>query len=174
MSFVYDQEKMAKASGKFLPISYKQSVVICDFVRGKNVQKIKRALNNVLGMQQAVPFTRFSHGAGHKPGIGPGKYPIKAVTHFITLIESAEANAQNKGLAAANLCIVHAMANNAGNSWHYGRQRRRRRKISHVELIVAEKAPVEKKNAKKAPGKETPAAKKQPQSPKKGPEADKK
>ncbi|MDD5086915.1 MAG: 50S ribosomal protein L22, partial [Candidatus Nanoarchaeia archaeon] len=71
-------EHMAKAVGILLPISTKQAVEICNMLRGGNLQKAKTFLEEVADMKKAVKFDRFSEGAGHKKGMGPGKYPVKA------------------------------------------------------------------------------------------------
>ncbi len=97
--------------------------------------------------EEAVRFTRFNKGVGHKPGIGPGRYPIKASKEILDLLKSAEANAQFKVLNTANLIIGHISANKASDSWHYGRQRRRKMKRTNVEVILAEK--VQKKDEPK-------------------------
>lgn len=39
-----------------------------------------------------------------------GKYPVKVANHFLSVLESAEANAEYKGLDTENLVITHASA----------------------------------------------------------------
>lgn len=129
---------MAKATGRSLPISTKQSIAICQFIRRKNVQKMKTFLEDVMNMKRAVPFTKFTNGLGHKPGIGPGRYPITAAAEILGLLKSAESNAQLKGLNTANLIIGMAKANEASKAWHYGRQRRRKMRRSNIDLILIE------------------------------------
>ena len=152
----YNKETMAKVAGMALPISTKQSIVICDFIRNKNVQKMKDFLNDVIKMKKAVPFTRFNKGMGHKRGIGPGRYPIKTSTEILGLLESAESNAQFKGLNSSNLVIGYAKADKAGSTWHYGRQRRRKMKRTNLEIILIEK---ESKHDKKKDNKKVEAKK---------------
>ncbi len=74
----------------------------------------------------------------------------------MNLINNVEANAQFKGLNAANLIITHINANKASNVMHFGRKRSRRAKRTNVEIVVQEKAV--KESAKKEV-KETKAAK---------------
>jgi len=124
----YKKENMARVQGTALPISTKQSVEICNFIKNKNVAKAKQLLLGVID----------------KTGIGPGRYPEKASEHFIQMIESVEANAQFKGLNTSNLVIVHASAHLAGKSWHYGRKSRRKMKRTNLEIVVEEKKAVEK------------------------------
>ncbi|HLG24240.1 MAG TPA: 50S ribosomal protein L22 [Candidatus Nanoarchaeia archaeon] len=140
----YKKENMARVQGTALPISTKQSVEICNFIKNKNVAKAKQLLLGVIDKKVAVPFNRYNWDLGHKTGIGPGRYPEKASEHFIQMIESVEANAQFKGLNTSNLVIVHASAHLAGKSWHYGRKSRRKMKRTNLEIVVEEKKAVEK------------------------------
>ncbi len=136
----YDQEHMARAIGVSLPISFKQSVEICSFIKNKNVGEVKKVLEKVVEKKVAIPFKRYNWDLGHKTKIGPARYPEKASKEFIKLIENVEANAQFKGLNTSNLIISHVSAHRAGKVWHYGRKSRRRMKRTNVEIVVEEKA----------------------------------
>lgn len=130
---------MAKALGLALPISFKQSVEICSFIKNRNVAAAKKILNNVVEHKLAIPFKRYNFDLSHKKKIGPGRYPEKASREFIKLIEDAESNAQFKGLNTSNLAILHISAHKASKAWHYGRKTRRTMKRTNVEIIVEEK-----------------------------------
>ena len=136
----YNQEHMARAIGMALPISFKQSVEICNFIESKNVNEVKKMLQSVAEKKLAIPFKRYNWDLGHKKKIGPARYPEKASKEFIKLIENVEANAQFKGLNTSNLIIAHVSAHKAGKTWHFGRKSRRRMKRTNVEIIVEEKA----------------------------------
>ncbi len=136
----YNPEHMARAVGMALPISFKQSVEICNFIENRKVSDVKKILQAVIDKKEAVPFKRYNWDLGHKKGIGPGRYPEKASMQLIQLIESAESNAQFKGLNTSSLVISHISAHKAGKAWHYGRQSRRQMKRTNVEIIVEEKA----------------------------------
>ena len=148
----YEKEHMARAAGMALPISLKFSVEICRFIKNKKVGLAKKMLQDVIDKKRAVPFRRYDFDLAHKRKIGPGRYPEKASKHFIQLIETAEANAQFKGLNTSNLMISHISAHNAGKAWHYGRQSRRKMKRTNVEIFVEEKK-TEDKSKKQKPGK---------------------
>ena len=141
----YDEEHMARAVGIALPISFKQSVEVCRFIKNKNVTDAKKMLKRVLEKKQAVPFSRYNFDLGHKKKIGPGRYPERTSEELIKLIEDVEANAQFKGLNTSNLVITHISAHKAGKAWHYGRQSRRKMKRTNVEIVVEEKAKAENK-----------------------------
>lgn len=135
----YSKEHMAKALGTALPISFKQSVEICRFIKNRNVEEAKKILHNVAEKKAAVPFKRYNWDLGHKKKLGPASYPEKASKEFIRLIESVEANAQFKGLNTSNLIITHVSAHKAGKAWHFGRKTRRKMKRTNVEIVVEEK-----------------------------------
>ena len=139
----YSKEHMARAIGTALPISFKQSVEICRFIKSKNVNYAKKILQDVIEKKAAIPFRRYNWDLGHKKKIGPASYPEKASKEFIRLIESAEANAQFKGLNTSNLLIVHVSAHKAGKAWHFGRKTRRKMKRTNIELVVEEKKETE-------------------------------
>ena len=143
----YNKENMARAIGRALPISFKQSIEICKFIRNKNVNYAKNILNKVIEQKHAVPYTRFSSDIGHKKNIAAGRYPKKASMEILGLINNAEANAQFKGLNTANLVITHINANKAGKVMRFGRKRSREAKRTSVEIVVQERA--DKKSEKK-------------------------
>ncbi len=146
-------EHRARAVGLLMPISTKQSIEICRVIRGKNIQNAKKILNESKDMKKPIPYTRFTEGAGHKHGIGPGKYPVKACREILNLVNLVEANAQHKGLDTSSLEIIHICAKKGPKSWHYGRQSRIAMKRTHVEIIVEEKE-IKKKEVKKEQSKE--------------------
>ena len=140
---------MAIAVGRSLPISFKQSVEICRFIKNKNVNYAKKILQSVVNKKAAIPFRRYNSDLGHKRKVGPARYPEKASIHFIKLIENVEANAQFKGMNTSNLIIAHVSAHKAGKAWHFGRKQRRRMKRTNVEIVVEEKLSSKSIGAKK-------------------------
>ncbi|MBU1201696.1 MAG: 50S ribosomal protein L22 [Nanoarchaeota archaeon] len=136
-SYQKSEENTARAVLLDAPISTKQSIEVCSKLRTKTVEYAKKFLEGVKKKEKAVKYTRFTEGAGHKKGIGPGKYPIKTAGYILKLVQSAESNATSKGLGS-DLKIVHLSAQRASTPWHQGRLRRRKMKRSHIELVVQE------------------------------------
>ena len=134
------QEKdLVKVSGSNLPISMKHAIEICSFMKGKEIAKIRKVLNNVLEEKEVIKLKRFYHKRGHKKGHqGPGFYPKKASMHFLQLLTTLEGNAKNKGLNSELLKIEKAITNQESLSWHYSRHRGRRMKRTHVEIYASE------------------------------------
>lgn len=149
------KENAAQAVGTNLPISTKQAIEIANHLRGMPLARAKLLMEQVASLKKPIPFTRFTEGAGHKHGIGPGKYPVKACTHILALLNSVEANAQQKGLNTSAVVITHIAAQRGPHAWHYGRKRRIAMKRTHLEVMVEEQA--EKAATKATPEKKKPA-----------------
>lgn len=122
---------------KNLPISTKQSVEICRFIRNMELQKAKTVLSNVVKMKQAVPYLRYKMNIPHKAGMSSARYPVKASQHILKLLESVEHNAIKEGMSK-DLVISHISAHKGIRQWHYGRQRRRKTKATHIKIILTE------------------------------------
>lgn len=134
------KEHFAIAKSLNLPISTKQSVEISNFIRKKETSKAKMLLNEVLEHKKAVPFKRYNRDTGHKSGnIASGRYPEKAIQNFLKLINTAEANAEDKGLDSKNLIITEMKSDQGPQQWHQGRMRRRKMKNTHLSIKVMEK-----------------------------------
>lgn len=132
------KEHFASLFVRDLPISTKQCVEICRFLRNKKLDKAKRMLNDVISKQRAVPFKKYNRDMGHKPGIAAGRYPVKAAKEILRLLNSVEANADNKGLDVDKLVLFDIHASQGMNQWHYGRKRRIRMKRTHIIIKVKE------------------------------------
>jgi len=132
------KEHFAIAKSLNLPISTKQSYEIANFLRGKELNKAKVILEDVLKKKIAIPYRRYNRDTGHKPGIASGRYPEKASKAFLMLLNSVEANADNKGLDTGNLIISELRSTQGTQQWHAGRLRRRRMKRTHLYIKVEE------------------------------------
>lgn len=134
----YNKDNMARAFGRSLPISFKQSIEICNFIRNKKVDYAKNVLRRVIDHKQAIPFKRFNDNTGHKKNMMAGRYPEKASMEILSLLSSAESNAQFKGLNTSNLEIMHITANKASKAIHSGRKKSRLAKRTNLEIVVQE------------------------------------
>ena len=129
---------MAKVIGRALPVSTKYSIEVSSMIRGREVSTARKMLQEVMVLRRPVPHKRFKRDIPHKRKVGTGSYPIKVATEVVKLLDAVEANAQFKGLNTAHLIIAQIIVNKAGNQWHYGRQRRRQMKRTHIEIVVQE------------------------------------
>lgn len=181
----YQEEHMARAVIRDAGISTKHAIEICNWIRKRPLAEAQSMLRDVLEQKRAVPFKRFTEGAGHKRGrMAGGQYPMKASQHFLRLLQSVENNAQQKDLDVEKLVIDHIAAQKASRPIRFSRHRGRETKRSHVEIVVKEgeikksskktekpKAEAKKPEPKKAEGaeKKTEAPKKEPQPKKEAP-----
>jgi len=129
--------KQAVVNAKNLTISTKNSVEIANMIRNKKTARAKIMLEEVISLKKAVPYRRFDREVAHKTAIGPGKFPINACMEILRLIKGAEANAKNIGLNQ-NLYISSIIVNKGPMQWHPGRQKRRRMKNTHIQIILKE------------------------------------
>jgi large subunit ribosomal protein L22 len=142
----YDADKMARAKAVGAEISTKHSIEIASAIRGKPLDRAIEMMKKVSVKKVPVKFTRFnSESAAHKPGIGPGKYPVKASLAYLKLLESVKKNASAKSLDEDKLKIIHIKADRGAAPFHYGRHRGRTMKRTHIEIIVAEDEKITKK-----------------------------
>ena len=141
------EEHQAKVVGKDLPISIKHVIEICNYIRGRSIDDARKELHKVVKLERAIPFKIYKDNTGHrKSHMGAGRYPVKASSFILKMLDSLEANAQNKGLDINSLYLTKIIPNKAHEPWHYGRLKRRQARRSHVEIIGEE---LEKKQEKK-------------------------
>ncbi|MBW2968450.1 50S ribosomal protein L22 [Candidatus Woesearchaeota archaeon] len=159
----YNPETMARAAGRDIAISTKQAIEISNYLRHKKLILAKQLMEAVTEKKHAVPFKRFTNGVGHRRGkIASGRYPVKAAKAILKLLESAETNAQGKGLNTKDLEVFHICAHRAHAPVHYGRHGGREFKRSHVEIVLKETEAKSKKEKKAAPAKKETAEKDSP------------
>jgi large subunit ribosomal protein L22 len=112
-SVEFDREKTARSQGHELHVSPRHCVEICRGLRGKSLAEAKSHLEEITKMKRPVPFKRHSSGVGHRAGLSgwdAGRFPQKAARDILTVLKSAEANAEYKGLDTDRMQIVHSLA----------------------------------------------------------------
>jgi ribosomal protein L22 len=130
----------AVVNGISLPISTKDSVAICRFIKGKTIEKAIEDLEEVLKFKKAIPMKgEIPHRKGK--GMMAGRYPIKPVEHFIIMLKNLRANAIVNGMDEG--IIAEAIPNRASRP--YGRFGSIKRKRTHVKIKLKE---AKKKQAK--------------------------
>ncbi|MFH1439890.1 MAG: 50S ribosomal protein L22 [Candidatus Woesearchaeota archaeon] len=145
----YNKELMARAIGVSLSISTKQSVEVCNAVRGKPVARAKVILEDAINEVKAIPYRKFNKDIGHKPKIGPGRFPQKTCHAILNIINTAETNAQFKGLNTNGMIVRHICAHKASTPWHFGRQRGIKMKRTHIEVVLEETKKTESEKKQK-------------------------
>ncbi len=138
--------KVGKVFAWNLPISRKHSIEIARMIRYLPVKLAKEWLEKVLKKEMAVPFYTYNRDVPHRPTshlhpyfkVKYGRYPEKATKYILKMINSAEKNAINLGLDPDKLFIIHIAAHKGTSVYKMKRRWRVRRKLSHIEVIVAE------------------------------------
>ncbi|MBI4451725.1 50S ribosomal protein L22 [Candidatus Woesearchaeota archaeon] len=130
-------ENAAKAVAKAAPVSTKHAMETCNLIRGQNLAKAKQTLQDVIELKHAVPLKHHNQAVAHKHGMAAGRYPVTVCKHLLAVLESAEANAQFKGMGA-NLIVKHASAQTGPTTKRYGRHIGREAKCTHLEVVLAE------------------------------------
>jgi len=142
-----DPEKTAKASGRELKVSHKAAREICKAIKGMMLTNAKQYLRDVAAKKKAVPYMRYNKKLPHRHGLVNafcGRYPIKASTQILHVLESAQSNAENKGLDVDRLRIIHAAASQGIKQKRYtprahGRASPKYDTSTHVEIVLDEK-----------------------------------
>lgn len=116
--------KNVRSYGRALRISTKNSQVICGQITGKTLPKAKALLSGMLDQSRDLD----------------GRYYTNATTEILSLLKSAENNAEVKGLAAERL-VVSASAHQGFTMYRPRRfkNRRQKRKVTHVQVVLQER-----------------------------------
>ncbi len=161
-------EKVARASGRAIPVKPKFAVEVCRAIKGRTVPKAKAFLERVVKLEEAVPFKKTVRHVKHRKGkMGPGQYPVKVAAAVLRVLENAEANAEYKGLEPEDMVIFHACAHRGTPipgmmPRAHGRATAWNTSTSHIEIMIRERgegsepAPAKDADAevkKKAPAK---------------------
>ena len=133
----------AVVDAKSVPISAKHSIAICRFIKNKKIEKAIENLGEVLIKKRAIPMKgEIPHRKGKMMS---GRYPQKAVGHFIKLLKSLEANANMNELNEP--IIAEAISNLAQRP--YGRFGKTKKKRTHIKIVAKEKKKLNKKEKEK-------------------------
>ncbi len=137
-----DPSITAKASGRDLRISPKAAREVCAAIKGMMLDDAKEYLRQLIAKKKPVPFKRYNKKLPHRRGLqGAGRYPVKAARRILEVLESAEANADFKGLDLENLRVTHAAAYPGAKIRRYmprafGRATPRFETLCHVEIVL--------------------------------------
>lgn len=119
-----NQKKSVRVYGRGLNISNKKSIILCGTLTGKQLNKGRKLLKNLLGQTQDLD----------------GKYYTKTAKEFLMLLDSAAKNAEARGLDEDRL-LIHASAHKAftfmrPRGWKH---RRERKKMTNVQIVLEER-----------------------------------
>jgi len=144
----YDKSKHARASMREVDISHKHAIEICRVIKGLKLEKAKDYLEAVVSKEQPVPFRSYHTKVGHRSelkGMLPaGRYPVKAASEILKLLNNLEANCEYKGMDLDSVYIVHANAYpgvkiKKFQPRAFGRSSARFNTLTHVEVVGGER-----------------------------------
>jgi len=125
-----------------LPISTKEAIEICKFIKNKKINQAILDLEQVISLRKAIPMKgEIPHRKGK---IMSGRYPIRASKYFIKTLKGLKGNANNHELEEP--IIVKAIANFAERP--YGKRGRIRKKRTNLIIIAQEKKILNNKGGK--------------------------
>ncbi len=144
---IEDEDVVAKVTGRALRISPKWSIELAREVTGKKLTQAKDYLDDIIEQRRSLPLKRFKKGVAHRSDLvktDAGRYPKKASQYFIELLESAEKNAEYKGLDVDKLYLKHVVAQRGPilrgfRSRAYGRASPSNTQTTHVQIILEER-----------------------------------
>lgn len=142
----YEPDKMARASGRDLRISWKKAVEVCRFIKGRRLNEARELLEKVLKKEIMIPYTTFNRERAHHGSVSrhsSGGYPIRVVREVLKILKNLEANAESKGLNVEKLVVVHAAAHKGPVIRRYiprafGRSTPFFQQLVHIEVAVKE------------------------------------
>lgn len=132
----------AIANGISVPISTKDAVAICNFIKRKSIDQALADLDDVMHFKRAIPMVgEIPHRKGK--GMMSGRYPIRAIEYFVRILRTLKANANVNGVEEP--IIVEAVPNKASQPFGRGGIKRKR---THVKIRVVEKNKLKNKKHK--------------------------
>ncbi|MCX6818120.1 MAG: hypothetical protein NTU57_04655 [Candidatus Aenigmarchaeota archaeon] len=117
-------KKSARAYGRSLSISTKSSVIICRVISGMNLIKGKSLLDDLLNGKRNLE----------------GKFYTNTTKEILSLLKSAESNAEFKGLDTTRM-IIYASAHQGFTFYRPRRTKMKRmqKKVTNVQIVLHQK-----------------------------------
>ncbi len=141
----YDRTRHIRASIREKAISHKHAREIAVVIKGMSIESARDYLQDVIRLKRAVPFRRYHNEVGHKSdtGVMAGRYPQKAATEFVKLLDNLESNAEYRGMDLDRLKIINATVHKGRKIQRFtpramGRASPKTDVLTHVELVAQE------------------------------------
>lgn len=114
-----DEERSAKAMGRELDVSKKDTVEVCRHVKGMPLEEAQKTLRAVADGEEPVPLKKHNSGSGHTSGVegwDAGGFPKKASEALLDVLYNAESNAENQGYDTEEMVVDHIAAHKVDES----------------------------------------------------------
>jgi len=142
----FDNTKHVRAAIREKPISHKHAREISLAIHGLSIEKARDYLIDVTNFKRSIPFKRYKNQVGHKsdPGTMSGRYPQKAATEILKLLDNLESNAEYKGMDLDRLKIINTTVHKGRLLKRFipramGRSSPKNNALIHVEIVAQEK-----------------------------------
>tara|TARA_Y100001001_G_scaffold146273_1_gene153592 strand:- start:67 stop:531 length:465 start_codon:yes stop_codon:yes gene_type:complete len=141
----FDSTKHVRAAIREKTISHKHAREIAVAIKGLSLEKARDYLLSVTELKRSIPFRRYKNQVGHRsdPGTMSGRYPQKAATEILKLLDNLESNAEYKGIDLDRLKIINATVHKGRLMKRFtpramGRASPKNNAFTHVELVAQE------------------------------------
>jgi len=141
----FDSTKHVRAAIREKTISHKHAREIAVAIKGLSLEKARDYLLSVVALKRSIPFRRYKNQVGHRsdPGTMSGRYPQKAATEILKLLDNLESNAEYKGIDLDRLKIINATVHKGRLMKRFtpramGRASPKNNAFTHVELVAQE------------------------------------
>jgi large subunit ribosomal protein L22 len=143
----YDKTKHVRASIREKDISHKHAREIAVAIKGRSIEKARELLENVIARKEAIPYRRYNNEVAHRSnirdGFFAGRFPKKAASEFLRILDNLESNAEYKGMDLDRLRIVSAAVHKGTKLKRFqpramGRSSPKFDTLVHVEVIAQE------------------------------------
>jgi len=142
----FDATRHVRAAIREKTISHKHAREIAVAIKGLSLEKARDYLLNVCQLKRSIPFRRYKNQVGHKadPGTMSGRYPQKAATEVLKLLDNLESNAEYKGMDLDRLKIITATVHKGrllkrNTPRAMGRSTAKNDAMTHVEIVAQER-----------------------------------
>ena len=142
----FDSTKHVRAAIREKPISHKHAREIALAIKGLSIEKARDYLLDVTKFKRSIPFKRYKNQVGHKsdPGTMSGRYPEKAATEILRLLDNLESNAEYKGMDLDRLKIINITVHKGRLLKRFipramGRSSPKNNALIHVEIVAQER-----------------------------------
>jgi large subunit ribosomal protein L22 len=143
----YDKTKHVRASIREKDISHKHAREVAVAIKGRSIEKARELLENVISRKEAIPYRRYNNEVAHRSnirdGFSAGRFPKKAASEFLRILDNLESNAEYKGMDLDRLRIVSAAVHKGTKLKRFqpramGRSSPKFDTLVHVEVIAQE------------------------------------
>jgi len=152
MAYTYkigNEADFAKARVEDINASYKDLTEVCHNIRRRPADMAVQILEDAKAKKRPIKYRSHNTRMAHRKELQgqKGRWPVKSVAIVLKCLQSAIANAREKGLSE-DLIVVHASANKKYSYMRYsskGRRNTSKLETARVEIVLKEKVEGKKK-----------------------------